>query len=195
LTRTSKARAASFLALLIFSLVPASAQASQPEQFRVYADAPRLFLRPQRLRLLRREKDRRSARWIQLETLIGGRAQMKEPGFAEALVFATTGDKSAARQALRDAGDARQAAFVLDWCRDALSGDERQALAKRLASVAASGSGTDIPAMRNRVLAAIAIADYDSAATERTLQAVVSDWWRRQTAPALRSGDRTLTYA
>jgi len=161
----------------------------------VYADAPRLFLRPQRLRLLRREKDRRSARWIQLETLIGGRAQMKEPGFAEALVFATTGDKSAARQALRDAGDARQAAFVLDWCRDALSGDERQALAKRLASVAASGSGTDIPAMRNRVLAAIAIADYDSAATERTLQAVVSDWWRRQTAPALRSGDRTLTYA
>jgi hypothetical protein len=187
------------LAILILSLVPASAQASQPDQFHVYTDAPRLFLRPQRLRLLRRERDRQSARWTQLETLIAGGAQMKEPGFAEALVFATTGDKSAARRALRNAsdvaGDARQAAFVIDWCRDALSGDERQALAKRLAAVLTSDSATDIAAVRNRVLAAIATADYDPAATARTLQRVVADWWRGQTAPALRSGDRTLTYA
>jgi len=132
---------------------------------------------------------------MQLETLIAGGAQMKEPGFAEALVFATTDDKSAARRALRSAGDVRQAAFVLDWCRDALSGDERQALAKRLASELASDSATDIAAVRNRVLAAIAIADYDPIASERTLQRVVADWWRRQTAPALRSGGRTFTYA
>jgi len=194
-TRTSNASAASTLAILIFIAVPANVQANQPDQFRVYTEAPRLFLRPQRLRLLRREKGRSSARWTQLETLIAGGAQMKEPGLADALVFATTGDKSAARRAFDGAGDVRQAALVLDWCRDALSESERQALAKRLASALGGDSATNIPAVRNRVLAAIAIADYDPSATASTLQQVISEWWRSQTAPALRSGDRTLTYA
>jgi len=193
-TRTSEARGARFLAILILFLGLASAQTGQLDQFRVYTDAPRLFLRPQRLRLIRRERDRQSARWAQLETLAGGGARMKEPGLAEALMFAATGDQSFAHRALHDASDTRQAALVLDWCRDALTENQRHALAKRLASILASGSATGVAAVRDRVLAAIAIADSDPDITARTLQSVVIDWWRGQTAPRLRSGDRTLSY-
>ena len=193
-TRTSDAGARRLFAILILIFGAADAQAVQPDQYRVYTEAPRLILRPQRLRLLRRERDRQSARWTQLETLIRGGARMKEPGLAEALAFATTGDRSFASQALGDAGDIRQAAFILDWCRDALTESQRQALAKRLASGLASGPTTDIAAIRSRVLAAIAIADYDPGTTARVLQQVVTGWWREQTAPALRSGNRALTY-
>lgn len=83
-TRTSKALAAGLLAVL--TLLPTLARAeTSSEQYRVYTDAPRLFLRPQRLRLLRRERERQSIRWMQLNALVSGGAPMSEPGFAEAL--------------------------------------------------------------------------------------------------------------
>src|SRR4051812_16518743 len=58
-----------------------------PETFRVYTDAPRLFLRPQRLRLLRRERERRSLRWDHFETLVTAGAAFPEAGWANALRF------------------------------------------------------------------------------------------------------------
>ena len=51
----------------------------------VFTEHPRLFLRPQRLRLLKRERERASVRWQQFETLVVGGAPMPEPGFAWAL--------------------------------------------------------------------------------------------------------------
>ena len=57
------------------------------EEYKVYAEPPRLLLKPQRLRLLRRERERESPRWQHLNTLISGKAQMPEPGFALALLL------------------------------------------------------------------------------------------------------------
>jgi len=190
-TRTFNGFCAGALATLSFPLA-AGAQTSS-EQYGVYTEAPRLFLRPQRLRLLRRERERQSIRWMQLDSLVSGGAPMSEPGFSAALFFAVSGDKAAARKAadwaVRDGKDMRQLALVLDWCRDVLSEDERKVIAGRLAAgLAASGAG-DVASVRDRVLAAIAIADYDQPTTERTLQAVIENWWRERTAPGLRSGD------
>ena len=39
------------------------------ESVDIYTEHPRLFLRPQRLRLLKRERERRAMRWAQFETL------------------------------------------------------------------------------------------------------------------------------
>ena len=51
----------------------------------VVADHPRLFLRPARLRLVRRERDRSSVRWQQLDAFVTGGAPLAEPGFTQAL--------------------------------------------------------------------------------------------------------------
>src|SRR5437870_9480202 len=66
--------------------------ATSEEEFRVYTEHPRLLLRPQRLRLLKRERERQSMRWKQFEALIAGGAAMPEPGFACALFHAVNGD-------------------------------------------------------------------------------------------------------
>src|ERR1700676_1118345 len=100
------------------------AQSEQQEEFRVYTDHPRLFLKAQRLRLLKRERERTSMRWIQFEALVRGGAQMPEPGFALALYHAVTGDadvgKRAVEWALTASADIRQSALVFDWCQDVL---------------------------------------------------------------------------
>ena len=64
------------------------------DSFQVYTAHPRLFLRPQRLRLLRRERERNSMRWEQFHLLISGGAPMPEPGFANALYYQIAGDKA-----------------------------------------------------------------------------------------------------
>jgi len=202
-TRTSEASAAGLLAALTFPLVLAGGQSAPAEQYGVYTDAPRLFLRPQRLRLLRRERERQSIRWTGFNALLSGGAPMREPGFANALDFITstapTGDQTAARKAAAWAAgnnrDIRQLALVLDWCGNALSEDERKAIIHRLVGSLSSESPRDVGAVRDLVLASIAVAGYDPAATERTLQSVVEHWWREQTAPALRAGTLAFTQA
>src|SRR5215469_5259753 len=66
----------------------------------VSTEHPRLFLRPARLRLLRREKERNSLRWEQFQTLMAGNAAMPEPGFALALYYQIAGDKASGRKAV-----------------------------------------------------------------------------------------------
>src|SRR5947209_20474974 len=75
-----------------------------PETYSIYTEAPRLFLRPARLRLLRRERDRKSLRWEQFSTLTGAGAPMPEPGFANALAYQITGDASFSRSEERRVG-------------------------------------------------------------------------------------------
>src|SRR5690349_18583609 len=85
------------------------------EDYRAYSEPPRLLLRPQRLRLLKRERERQSMRWEQFRTLMAGHAQMPEPGFAGALYHAVTGEADAAHQAITwaaSASDVRQMALV-----------------------------------------------------------------------------------
>src|SRR3954463_13168863 len=73
----------------------AAGQTAGPESFRAYTDAPRLFLRAARLRLLRRERDRRSLRWDQFEALWGGGAEFPEFGYAAALRYQLAQDDAA----------------------------------------------------------------------------------------------------
>ncbi|MGA9627654.1 MAG: hypothetical protein WBQ65_24485, partial [Bryobacteraceae bacterium] len=113
---------------------PAAPQADEPVT--VSTDHPRLFLRPARLRLLKRERERASARWQQFNALLAGNAPMPEPGFARALEYQISGDAAAGRQAvawaLGPGEDLRQLALVFDWCHDLLSEAQRGALAARI---------------------------------------------------------------
>jgi len=79
---------------------PPAVPASANDEFKVYGEHPRLLLRTQKLRLLRRERERQSPRWQQLELLLRGRAQMPEPGFAAALYYQVTGERSIGTQAV-----------------------------------------------------------------------------------------------
>ena len=80
----------------------------------VFTEHPRLLIRPQRLRLLKRERERTSVRWQQLETLVAGNAPMPEPGFAWALYYQVTGNatfgRKAAEYAFSPSADLRQQA-------------------------------------------------------------------------------------
>jgi hypothetical protein len=182
------------LSVLLFILpgCPAQTTPQTEDEFKVYTEAPRLLLRPQRLRLLKRERDRQSMRWEQFNTLMSGHAQMPEPGFASALFYAVTGDADAAKQAIEwaaTASDTRQVALVFDWCQPAMTPAQSKAIAARLARAAAALAGrTDIPALRDRIFAAMVLADQDPAAAERTLRDLIENTWRKRTIPALRSG-------
>src|SRR5438067_12120529 len=101
--------------ILLCILCTSLAGQGSESEFRVYTEHPRLFLRPQRLRLLKRERERQSMRWKQFELLVAGAAQMPEPGFAGSLFYAVTGDKAvgtrAIEWALGPATDLRQLAI------------------------------------------------------------------------------------
>jgi hypothetical protein len=165
------------------------------EEYRVYSEAPRLLLKPQRLRLLRRERERESPRWQHLNALIAGKAQMPEPGFALALHYLIANDKTTGRQAIQwavspAAADTRQIALVHDWCGPLLSPAEKTQLEARLQK---QDTSTDIPAVRSRAFAAIAIADAAAEASTRVLEGIVKQWWRGNVAPALKAGNRVLS--
>ncbi|MEO7653358.1 MAG: hypothetical protein ABIZ80_23105, partial [Bryobacteraceae bacterium] len=91
------------LALLAFtSVAPAQTSGSdKDETLDIFAEHPRLFLRAQRLKLLRRENERRSQRWQQFETLVAGKAPMPELGFALALYYQASEDAAIGKQAVQ----------------------------------------------------------------------------------------------
>ncbi len=181
---------AAWLPIFLFCS-PVGAQSVQ-EEFRVYTEHPRLFLRPQRLRLLKRERERQSMRWKQFETLVAGGAQMPEPGFAWSLYYAVTGDatigKRAVEWALGPATDLRQLAIVYDWCQGALDQQQSKALAAKLAKALAPKGPADVIAQRNRALAALSVAEQNMDASEGILRDVVEHWWRAQVTPTLEAG-------
>jgi hypothetical protein len=155
----------------------------QEEDFRVYTEAPRLFLRPARLRLLKRERERQSIRWQQLDTLISGKVPMAEPALAFALYSITTGDKAYCDQAERAAGsDLRQMAIVFDWC-------GRPALAPRIKQAADRlSTAKDVPSIAARTMAAAAMAEADAAWSEATMKDIVNRWWRGTMVPFIKNG-------
>lgn len=183
---------APFRLLLILFCAAASYPAQNTEEYRVYTEQPRLILRPQRLRLLRRERDRQSMRWEQFHTLMSGGARMPEPGFAFALLYAVTGDAAAAKQGIAwafTASDLRQLALVFDWCRPAMSASEAKTISDRLLRGAATLAGkTDLVSLRDRAVAAIAASDVDPAGTEAILKDVIQTGWRKVVAEKLRTG-------
>jgi hypothetical protein len=167
------------------------------DDFQVYTEHPRLFLNARRLRLLRRERERTSIRWIQFETLMAGRAQMTEPGFAAALYYQVSGRDSSGRQAvdwaLGAGRDLRQLALVFDWCQPLLSEGQSKALAQKLrAGMTQAEKATDVSSIRNRVLAAIALAGHEGDPSKAVLSTIVEKWWRGQIVPAIKAGKRPI---
>jgi|SRR5579864_4475336 len=188
----------SFLLLWGFVL-PAAAQTSAiapsaEESLRIYSEHPRLFLTEHRLKLLQKEKERRSLRWQQFELLMAGHAPMPEPGFAGALYYRVAKDADSGRRAMtwalgQSATDLRQLALVFDWCQDLLSPAQSRALAAKLArGIERTAQDRSISAARSRVLAAIALADHLKEASEREMEHAIRVWWRDQIAPPLRDG-------
>ncbi len=167
----------------LFALTLSIPVVAQEEEFRVYTESPRLFLRSQRLRLLKREKQRESLRWMQFENLVLGRTAMAEGGFAFALLSQVLEKPEYCQEAVKQAGeDLRQLSIVFDWC-------DAQPLAGSIREKAdALGSVRDISSMRSRALAAIALSEKEPDWSESVLKDVVQRWWRHEMVPAIREG-------
>jgi hypothetical protein len=183
--------------LLLVSVVACS----QEEEYRVYTEHPRLILTAQRLRLLKRERERESKRWRQFELLVKGSASLPEPGFALALYYAVSGDDAAGKRAVAWAlgvgDDLRQLALVYDWCQPVLSAKESAALASKIRQLlqsegAQKRTGDDILARRDRILALISMAGDSQHSEEAPLQQAVRQW-RMEYAPSLNGGRTTLS--
>src|SRR5918993_3470171 len=135
--------------LVVGLLLAVLATAQMPEEdFHVYKEHPRLLLTAQRLKLLKRERERQSERWRQFEALVVGKAPMAEPTFAHGLYHQVTGDPASARTAAASVKDPRSLALAYDWLPA-----HREELAARLRAVAASSPAT-VEGMRNRVFVA-----------------------------------------
>jgi hypothetical protein len=165
---------------------------SNDEEYRVYTEHPRLLLNSQRMRLLKRERDRDSMRWHQFALLVRAAVQMPEPGFALGLYFAVTGDpafgKRAVDWAMGPAADLRQMAMVYDWCQPAMNPAQSKALAAKIRRMMEQPLAANLTARRDRVLAAIATVEEGQHGEENLLRETVQDWWRKGLAPKLASG-------
>ena len=177
-------------ALLIASVWMPLRAADEP--IVVSTDHPRLFLRPQRLRLLRRERERQSMRWQQLEALVAGNAAMPEPGFALALYYEVAGDQAVGRRAVAwalGAADLRQMALVYDWCQPLMSEADRRALAARMTKrLAENPVDESIPTARARALAAVALFDEVPQTPQHELERLAYTWWRNRIVRVAGSG-------
>ena len=191
---------AGFMRAVILFLLAAGISVAQStsDEFRVYTDHPRLFLNAQRLRLLKRERDRDSMRWRQFALLVQAAAQLPEPGFAYALYYSVTGDTEIGKRAVEWATgtgtDLRQLALVYDWCQPVLTTVQSRALAAKIGRLVAQRPAVTVEARRDRVLAAIATADGQNHSEEATLRETALDWWKAQLAPKLLDGRVTLAH-
>lgn len=170
---------------------------SQPEEYKIYNEHPRLLMNTRRLRLLRRERERKTMRWENLQTLVAAKVDLAEPGFAQALFYLASEDASVGRAAIQWAlgpgADLRQLALVFDWCNPLLSESQSKLLAAKIMKLMDRDAKLDsIPAVRNRVLAAAALADHVPDLPERTLRDVFRNWWLARLVPALRKDRNAL---
>lgn len=185
------------VALILLCALPALLRAQADDPVAVFTEHPRLLLRPQRLRLLKRERDRSSMRWQQLATLVAGNAPMPEPGFALGLYFQVSGEADyghkAIEFALSPAADLRQQALVFDWCQDLMTPAQSRDLTARLSKALSEAPGNEtVDRIRGRVLAAIALYDHVPQIPQRELERVVRQWWTARTIGALKSGRHVI---
>ena len=187
---------AAFFSSPLASQAPPSAAAAE-DPVVVTVDHPRLFLRPARLRLLRRERERVSVRWQQFDGFISADAPLPESAFAQALYYQVSGNAAVGRKAvawaLGPGTDLRQMALVFDWCQNLLSDADRRALIARIEQRMAQTAGDEsIPAVRSLALAAIALFDDAPQIPNRELQRIARTWWEHKMAPALNSGQSVM---
>jgi hypothetical protein len=182
-----------------------SAAQNRPDSFKVYSDAPRLLMRPQRLKLLRRERERRSLRWDQFETLWTGNAPFPELGWAQALRFQITDDRDPAIRAVAWAvgpadplrqDDLRQMAIIADWCAPLISGDDkRQLFAKLLRGMNDTRPLKTLPEARARIFAAIVLSETQEAASQRSLETIFDGFWTGTLIASLKNAKASVSNA
>jgi hypothetical protein len=185
-------------ALLLFSAL-AFAQDGYDEDYHVFTEAPRLLLTKQRLRLLQREKDRQSMRYLQFYTLIVGGAPMPEQGLDWALYYQVAKNAPAGHKAVEWAADekhtdARQLALIFDWCSPLMTKSQADRIAAKLEKSLVGGPAGDIAKQNGRALAAIALADRLPDQGEAVLKGIVQQWWRAGVAKNPRTIPREQTY-
>ena len=170
------------LPVLLFTSLGFS-QDGYDEDYHVFTEAPRLLLTKQRLRLLQREKDRQSMRFLQFYTLITGGAPMPEQGLDWALYYQVAKNPPAGLKAIEWAldekhTDARQLALIFDWCSPLMSKPQADRIAAKLEKSIAAGVSGDVAKQNGRTLAAIALADRLPDQGEAILKGIVQQWWR-----------------
>lgn len=93
---------------------------------------PKLVLNAQRLHRLQLDRQRQTVRWLNFEARIESATNSPERGFELALYYAVTHDQQRGREAIAWAlthrCDARQFAWILEWCDALMSSEERQKL-------------------------------------------------------------------
>ena len=185
------------LAIVLF----AAPLLAQSDEFRVYTDAPRLLLTPQRLRLVQRERERDSLRWQPFNALISGGAAMPDPGFAWGLYYRASREAAWGKKAVDwalsdDAKDLRQLALVFDWCSPVMTPTQIDRLGAKLErALAAAPSAAGAPDVRRqsaRAFAAIALADRLADHGQSVLQPIVEQWWRGQIVKKLKGGETAI---
>lgn len=121
-----------------------------------------LLLTPQRLRRLRRDRERQTIRWQDFDARIQSAPDSPERGFELALYYAVTGDPASGRAAIQwglaHACDRRQAALILDWCGPLLTSDQRHRLVTANCQPAAH---SEWQTLRDRVYLALATGQSD----------------------------------
>ena len=182
----------------VIVLLAAAPLWAQSEEYKVYSDAPRLLLNPQRLRLVQRERERQSLRWLPLETLIAGGAAMPEPGFAWALYYRVTGQAAWGQKAIEwalgeEAKDLRQLALVFDWCGPAMSETQAGRLGAKLERALSTAPSADARQQAARAFAAIALADRLPDHGASVLEAIVEQWWRANIVKKLGAGENAIS--
>jgi hypothetical protein len=184
------------IALFLAQIPPQASSTPPPESeiqsYQVYTEHPRMFLRPSRLKLLRRERERKSLRWEQFDTLMRGNAPMIQPGFADALYYRIADDKESGRKAVEFAlgsKDIYQVALVYDWCQDILTETQK----KRLAATLERGlttPGKTFNDARLRLMAAIAL-DSDATVQEKNVKRFFDEDWTPR-IKSLRAGQNVF---
>jgi hypothetical protein len=153
---------------------------NEPDSFRVYTDAPRLFLRPARLRLLQRERERSSLRWEQFDVLWAGGAQFPEQGWAAALRYQIAKDENAGHESVDWAAgpgtDIRQIALIADWCAPLMSNADKTRILAKLKRAVSGAAPRNIQEARDRTLAAIAISEAEPDTAEAALKQIYEYW-------------------
>jgi hypothetical protein len=110
--------------MLVALAVPALAQEA--------GHTPQLLLNAQRLRRLKRDRERKTVRWVNFENRVNSVPDSPERGFELALYYAITGDEAKGREAVQwvlTHNSPRQHALVLDWCSPLVSAEEKKKLA------------------------------------------------------------------
>ncbi len=178
---------------------------SRPDSFKIYSESPRLLLRPARLKLLRRERERRSLRWDQFETLWTAGAPFPELGWAQALRYQLADDRDSGTRAVAWAvgpgDDVRQIALIADWCAPLISKDDLSLILVKLRREIADSPQTrtlqvkSLEDARTKLFAAVVLSEAEPAASERAIQAIYDGFWNGSLIPGLRGAHDTVPNA